>query len=333
MPKISIIIPHYKNNDSYLAECIASILQQTFSDFEVLLVDNTKGPRSMLAEELAKRDTRIIYIYREGIGKCGARNLGIELAKGDYVCFVDSDDFIDPSYLENLLKALIPNPNVSIAIGEGDCVDEKGAFVRSFSYGTGEISIVESTPAFAFSSAGKIGPWEHLIRRKAIGNLRFDETINTMEDRLFFLELYLCQKFVAFVHLPLYHYRATPFSDSSFRNIEWFRLSYLERLHAANRAFELVSSATSDKAVRRKALKAAIAGCLSYYCAMHSFHRPADEKGDLFRKQIIEFDKAERPAAGIFARLALRHPHIFYFAVGRWAFSTKARQRRARKGG
>lgn len=105
MPKASVIVPVY-NVEAYLEKCVQSILRQTEQDFELLLVDDGSTDSSgQLCEELAKKDSRIRVIHQENQGLGGARNTGIQEAKGDWLLLVDSDDWIEPQILEKALEA------------------------------------------------------------------------------------------------------------------------------------------------------------------------------------------------------------------------------------
>ena len=93
-PTISVIVPVY-NAEKYLSRCIDSILVQTFTCFELLLVDDGSTDCSgRICDEYAKRDTRIRVIHKENGGVSSARNLGLDNAKGEWICFCDSDDLL-----------------------------------------------------------------------------------------------------------------------------------------------------------------------------------------------------------------------------------------------
>ena len=105
--KISIIVPVY-NVEEYLPRCIDSILQQSFSSYELLLIDDGSEDQSgTLCDNYAKKDSRIKVIHQSNQGQAKARNIGIKLARGEWVCFVDSDDVIHPQMLERLYYAAI----------------------------------------------------------------------------------------------------------------------------------------------------------------------------------------------------------------------------------
>ncbi len=102
MPTVSLIVPVYKTEDK-VERCINSILDQTFKDFELILIDDGSPDNcGKICDEYAAKDERIRVFHKENGGVASAKNLGIDNAKGEYLSFVDSDDFIDPDYLETL---------------------------------------------------------------------------------------------------------------------------------------------------------------------------------------------------------------------------------------
>ena len=104
MPKISVIVPVYKV-EAYLRPCIESILKQTFIDFELILVDDGSPDQcGAICDEYSKKDKRIFVVHKKNGGLSTARNAGLDLMKGEYVTFVDSDDIIEGKYLEVLFN-------------------------------------------------------------------------------------------------------------------------------------------------------------------------------------------------------------------------------------
>lgn len=103
---ISIIVPVYMVEE-FLPKCIDSIINQTYKNIEIILVDDgSEDNCPILCDEYAAKDERIIVIHQENVGLSGARNKGLEIAKGEYVCFVDSDDYIDEEFIESLYDAI-----------------------------------------------------------------------------------------------------------------------------------------------------------------------------------------------------------------------------------
>ncbi len=115
MPKISVIVPIYKVEE-YLPRCVDSILAQTFTDFELWLVDDGSPDKcGEICDEYAKRDSRIRVIHKQNGGLSDARNAALDKATGEYISFIDSDDWVAPDFLESLYGALTRN-NADLAI-------------------------------------------------------------------------------------------------------------------------------------------------------------------------------------------------------------------------
>lgn len=112
---VSIIVPVY-NTERYLPECIDSIISQSHKNLEIILVDDGSPDNSgKIADEYAKTDERINIVHQENRGVSAARNAGLDRARGDYICFSDSDDILKPDYVEYLLDMAIQN-NADIAL-------------------------------------------------------------------------------------------------------------------------------------------------------------------------------------------------------------------------
>ncbi|MBQ8958933.1 MAG: glycosyltransferase family 2 protein [Bacteroidales bacterium] len=105
MCKVSIIVPVY-NTEQYLPRCLDSILSQSFTDFELLLVDDgSKDNSGAICDAYAEKDSRVRVFHKEKGGVSSARNLGLDEAKGEWICFADSDDWLNEKYLEHLMDS------------------------------------------------------------------------------------------------------------------------------------------------------------------------------------------------------------------------------------
>lgn len=105
MPKVSVVVPVY-NVEKYLSKCLDSLINQSFRDIEIICVDDGSPDKSgEIAEEYAKKDSRIVVVHKENAGLGYARNTGMEHAEGEYVTFVDSDDWLTENYISNLVNA------------------------------------------------------------------------------------------------------------------------------------------------------------------------------------------------------------------------------------
>lgn len=111
--KYSFILPIY-NVEAYLEECVASILAQTYTDYEIILVDDgSKDSSPMICDRLAEQDTRIKVVHKKNGGQSDARNVGTSIASGDYIIFIDSDDFIMTNqFLEKINEKATDNPDL-----------------------------------------------------------------------------------------------------------------------------------------------------------------------------------------------------------------------------
>ena len=112
----SVIVPIYKV-EKYLNKCIDSILKQTFQDFELILVDDgspDKCPK--ICDEYAKKDKRVRVIHKENAGLVAARNTGIKEAKGDYICYVDGDDWISENLLQTVWSKAVSKYDVEMVV-------------------------------------------------------------------------------------------------------------------------------------------------------------------------------------------------------------------------
>ncbi len=109
MPEISVIVPVYKV-EKYLYRCIDSIIAQTFTDWECILVDDGSPDNCpAICDEYAKKDDRIKVIHKKNGGLSDARNAGLDIAKGEWITFIDSDDWIHKEYIECLYNACVEN--------------------------------------------------------------------------------------------------------------------------------------------------------------------------------------------------------------------------------
>ena len=116
MIKFSIIVPVY-NVEQYLKDCIESILKQSFENYEILLIDDGSTDRSgLICDEYVSSDSKITAFHKENGGLSDARNYGIKRAQGEYLVFIDSDDYIEPDALDKFNKQLeeLNNPDVLI---------------------------------------------------------------------------------------------------------------------------------------------------------------------------------------------------------------------------
>jgi glycosyltransferase involved in cell wall biosynthesis len=125
-PLISVIVPVYKV-EKYLDKCVQSILKQTYKNLEIILVDDGSPDRCPeMCDAYANNDSRVIVIHKKNEGLSAARNTGLDIAKGEYIGFVDSDDWIAPDMYEHLVNGFLQNEDVGITSVCINCMYENG---------------------------------------------------------------------------------------------------------------------------------------------------------------------------------------------------------------
>ncbi len=209
-PKISIIVPIYKV-EKFLHKCIDSILNQTFTDFELILVeDGSPDCCGETCDEYANKDKRIRVIHQKNSGISLARNAGLDIARGDYIGFVDGDDYINPYMYETLYKLIV----------EQDCDVSMCHYIKTESSEEALGKIEDKVEVEYYTNiealVGLQGlkgrdpetfcvVWNKLFKRNLFDTLRFKPG-KWYEDA--FLMLYLYDKVhkVVYTHQPLYYY-------------------------------------------------------------------------------------------------------------------------------
>lgn len=197
---VSIILPIY-GVEEYLAECVDSLLAQTYQALEIILVDDA-SPDSCgdICDAYAAMDNRVRVIHKQNGGAASARNAGLDVASGDYICFVDSDDTVENDYVETLLKAL----------GDGDMA-MCGFYFLSRSGNRPEIISTGNYDREGFMkrfltdwSCSSV--WNKIFRRQVIGDLRMEEG-HRVDDEFFTYKVVLNCRKITVTNKCLYHYR------------------------------------------------------------------------------------------------------------------------------
>jgi len=228
MPQVSVIVPVY-NAEKYLTECVDSILSQTLRDIEVILVDDGSTDASpALCDTYAEKDPRVKVIHKMNGRAASARNAGIRIAQGDYIAFVDSDDWISPDMYENMLAA-----------GADVCLCDYVRFQGSSEFPFTQPNIREGFydkeqireevyPHLVMDGVEfpiTISNWAMLIRRSVIteNHLSYREDILISEDAPFGSEVLYCAGSFAYLKgQRFYHYRITENSASKSYKPWWW---------------------------------------------------------------------------------------------------------------
>lgn len=189
-PLISVILPVY-NMEAYLARCLDSVLNSTYQNLEILCVDDGSRDRSLeILREYEAKDSRIVVIAKENGGVSSARNAGLDRMTGEFVTFIDPDDFIHPQMMELFIKAQRIT-GADIVIGNYSDVQEKDLPMETVLYEetTTEPQMICWKNVFRNYYYGAYC-WGRLISKKTVLKKRFPEGIRIAEDSIFFTSLW-----------------------------------------------------------------------------------------------------------------------------------------------
>ena len=208
-PLISVIVPVYKV-EKYLPACLDSLLAQTYQNFELLLVDDGSPDKCWeILQQYAAQDARVCIFRKENGGVSSARNFGLEQARGEYICFVDSDDLVLPQYLEWLYDALC-SCGTRIAMCRYRSIRENETLWTVTECPAPQKITTENYSWMQEWSGGHC--WRMLTHREVLQDVRFDPALFYGEDALFFVTEFLKAGSLAFLNCPLYAYLERPSS-------------------------------------------------------------------------------------------------------------------------
>ena len=214
MPKISVIIPVY-NSKKYLSQCVDSVLNQSFKNFELILIDDESSDGSDLeCDEYLKKDNRVVVVHQKNSGVSSARNAGLDIARGKYIAFIDSDDYIANDYLEVLYNALEKtNSDLAVAYHTRFFTDKIND-IKNIN-DTGRLLIVDSLDKFykSFNERGNIDVvWNKLYKKELFDGLRFPVSRRYEDVYLIHRLLTKCESFcIIDKHLYFYRQHASSF--------------------------------------------------------------------------------------------------------------------------
>lgn len=205
-PLVSIIIPVYKV-EPYLRRCLDSIVDQTYTNLEIILVDDGSPDNCpQICDEYAIKDSRIVVIHKENGGLSDARNAGLDICRGEYVSFVDSDDYVHEKYIETLINMAV-NENADIAIGEHKKI-------------YGELQQLKTTTADKFSISSQIAlnilfqrknisfifSWGKLYKKNLFEEVKFPQGKFHEDEFTSYIILSKCKK-ISYINSILYYYQ------------------------------------------------------------------------------------------------------------------------------
>lgn len=208
-PLVSVIVPIYKV-EPYLRRCLDSIVNQTYTNLEIILVDDgSPDACPQICDEYAARDNRIVVIHKENGGLSDARNAGLDICKGEYISFIDSDDWVDEKYVE-VLYEIQKKTAAELSICVYDSFLEDGRLSSSCLSKTSGIISWDFHEVLirlcAEDTLGLMAVWGKLYARMLFDSIRFPKG-KLYEDAYINYKLYMqCDK-VCYSEIPLYHYR------------------------------------------------------------------------------------------------------------------------------
>lgn len=208
MPKVSIVVPVY-NAETYIEECVRSVRRQTCSDWELLLInDGSTDNSGKLCDELSASDSRIRVVHKRNTGVSNTRNIGLDLAQGEYVIFLDADDYWYDDTVLDRLSSLADEGQLDIIRGEYKAVTEHGAdlFQRKISEERLQHAdkVIDSATFIRYAINGEFFLVLSLFRRTSIGSLRLNEDQIFLEDMRFYATL--LQNPLKCMYVPVYFY-------------------------------------------------------------------------------------------------------------------------------
>ena len=204
MPEFSVIVPVYKV-EKYLDRCICSILNQTFSDFELILIDDGSPDNSgAICDQYAAKDNRVRVIHKENGGVSSARNAGLNAAQGTYIAFVDSDDEVAPDYIE-----LLNSKRADSVVCGITNLDPDNRVQHQLKFAEQDLNVIDLDCVRRLRDNRAIFCVYSKRYKRAIiesGGLRFNETVSLGEDSLFYIQYLLYCNNLSYVSGTPYFY-------------------------------------------------------------------------------------------------------------------------------
>lgn len=219
---ISIIVPVY-NVEKYLNRCLDSIINQSFINFELILINDGSTDKSgKICDKYAQIDKRVRVIHKKNEGVSLTRNLGINIAKGDYITFIDSDDWIEQDFLKKAIEYIKEN-NVSILI-TGFVFENNKKIFNTFNAKKDEILLNdEIKKEFLKQNKFSWTVYDKFFKKEIIKKYKFDSRFKIGEDMLFCWQILKNEKKIGYLPLYKYHYdiSASKTMTSNF-SLKWF---------------------------------------------------------------------------------------------------------------
>lgn len=201
--KISVIVPIYKVED-YLHRCVDSIINQTYTNLEIILVDDGSPDNCpMICDEYAKKDSRIRVVHKKNGGLSDARNAGLDIATGEYIMFIDSDDFVDTEMMGSMMRNMIDD-NVDMVVCNIKYVYEDREVVK-YNQSDRILDRYEAMEEYLKDGVVQAVAWNKLYKKSLINNMRY-KVGKTNEDEFFTYKIVDKTEKIYYNSRPFYNY-------------------------------------------------------------------------------------------------------------------------------
>lgn len=241
---VSVIIPVY-NVASYVADCLESLCRQTYKEIEIIVIDDGSTDESgAICDEIAKKDNRISVFHLSNGGVARARNYGMDMAKGEYFAFADSDDIVADDFIE---RAVLAIQNAEYVSGAFQTINEENK-TSNIDYMSDYSDTVVCSEYLKKMSGYQAGAywganWGKLFRLDIIREhkIRFESEVGFAEDYRFNLEYLKYVNIVSLIHVPVYYYRIDTRESLSKkrRDLNIFWKEYLELYHRSEELYRV----------------------------------------------------------------------------------------------
>ena len=273
--KVSIIVPVF-NTEKYFDECILSLINQTYKNIELIIVDDgTKDNCGKKADEYTQKDRRVKVVHKENGGLSSARNYGLKYATGDYICFIDSDDFVSEDFVEKMVKASIENNADMVFCNYFSLyVNKKNPSHRLNAINGKKIFTSEEYLEQLYMYSGEyVMIWNKLFRKEIFNELRFVDML--CEDGQIILSVIDKCKRISYLPEVLYYYRRRKSGITGDKkeiilrnNMKWIKehmvkLKKTNRIHLLYAAQKLyISKIVENYLYCKKETRKKLKGCL-----------------------------------------------------------------------
>lgn len=233
-PLISVIIPVYKVYD-YVNKCIESIVVQTYSNLQIILIDDgSPDDCAIRCDEWTKKDDRITVIHKLNGGQADARNFGLRIAGGEYISFIDSDDYISKAFIDVLLSAALEHNSDITVCDYAKFYDGGKAEVFHDDFVVSDYTTINGISALIDENPFRLHVWDKIYRRKAIENIFF-ESGKIHEDVFWLFQAFGHSEKITKINQTMYYYlqrnTSTIGQGYSLRSLDYLEEKWKSRLY------------------------------------------------------------------------------------------------------